>query len=137
VPNADNASDASALRNCRLVGMVAAIDLVWARSFYEGTLGLRLAGWDPFGCSFDANGAILRIALVSELSPAPYTVAGWLVPDMFDAIRRLTERGVQFERFPGLEQDALAIWTAPGGDMVAWFKDPDANVLSLTQLVKP
>jgi hypothetical protein len=41
---------------------------------------------------------------------------------------------VTFERFEGMVQDDLGVWTTPGGDLVAWFKDPDGNVLSLTQL---
>ena len=51
-----------------------------------------------------------------------------------DVVRHLGEQGVAFERFPGIEQDELGIWTTPGGDRVAWFKDPDGNVLSLTQV---
>ena len=45
----------------------------------------------------------------------------------------LARRGVAFERYDGLQQDAAGVWTAPGGARIAWFRDPDGNVLSLTQ----
>ena len=64
---------------------------------------------------------------------APYTVLGWTVPDIRATIADLTRRGIEFERFDGVEQDELGVWSAPGGALVAWFKDPDANTLSLTQ----
>ena len=52
-----------------------------------------------------------------------------------DIVRGLTQKGVQFERFGFFKQDDLGIWTAPGGDKVAWFKDPDGNTLSVSQHV--
>jgi predicted enzyme related to lactoylglutathione lyase len=61
-------------------------------------------------------------------------VLGFIVPDISAAIRELSGRGVNFERFPFVEQDADGVWTAPGGARVAWFKDPDGNTLSLTQM---
>jgi len=54
------------------------------------------------------------------------------VPDITATAQSLAERGVRFTRCDGMEQDELGIWTAPGGDMIAWFKDPHGNTLSLT-----
>jgi catechol 2,3-dioxygenase-like lactoylglutathione lyase family enzyme len=107
-----------------------------ARTFFEDVLGLRLVSDDPFALVFDANGTTLRVAKVDSLSPQPFTVLGWVVADIAATIRLLAERGVRFERYPemGMVQDDLGVWTAPGGAQIAWFKDPDGNTLSVTQL---
>jgi hypothetical protein len=65
--------------------------------------------------------------------PAPFTILGWQVTDIEKIVAALQAKGVQFERFGFFEQDALGIWTAPTGDKVAWFKDPDGNILSVSQ----
>jgi uncharacterized glyoxalase superfamily protein PhnB len=124
------------LRRAKPVAFVPTTDIPRARSFFEGTLGLRVAGEDPFALTLEGSGTTVRVSAVRELTPAPFTVLGWEVDDLDASVRALTEK-VKFERFPGLEQDALGIWTAPSGDRVAWFKDPDGNVLSLSQHVAP
>ena len=124
------------LRSCNLVGFVATTDLGRARDFYEGVLGLSCIDANPGGCLFDANGTPLRVTLVGELTTPPYTVLGWTVADIELAVQGLSGSGVTFDRFDGMAQDELGVWTAPGGDRVAWFKDPDGNVLSLTELVR-
>src|SRR5262249_4225897 len=116
------------------VGFVATADAERARAFYEGVLGLRLLEDTPFALVFDAGGgASLRVTRVEEVVAAPYTVLGWAVPDVEAAVRGLAERGVEFARYDGVEQDPLGIWTAPGGARVAWFKDPDGHTLSVSQ----
>lgn len=82
---------------------------------------------------FDADGTILRVQKVQQVHPAPYTALGWNVPDIQATVRALVDKGVAFLQigFPG--QDGLGVWTADDGTMVAWFKDPDGNTLSLTQ----
>jgi hypothetical protein len=77
--------------------------------------------------------ATLRLSKVETIVPAPYTVLGWQVADIRAEHGLLTARGVTFERYAGLLQDSSGICTFPGGAQVAWFKDPDGNVLSLTQ----
>jgi len=77
---------------------------------------------------------MLRIASTPNFAPQQGTVLGWQVDDIAGTVRALTDRGVHFERF-GMPQDDLGIWTAPGGDQVAWFKDPDGNLLSLSRHV--
>jgi catechol 2,3-dioxygenase-like lactoylglutathione lyase family enzyme len=116
-----------------LVAFAASADLSRARAFYEGVLGLPVVDQDDFACVFDANGTMLRVTAVREVSPAGYTVLGWRVADIEAAVRGLSARGVAFSRFDGMEQDDNGIWTSPGGAKVAWFTDPDGNVLSLTQ----
>jgi len=104
-----------------------------SRAFYEEVLGLRLVSEDGFACVFDANGTMLRVTAAGEVAGAQYTVLGWRVPDIAAAVRGLYAHGVTFLRFGGMDQDDLGIWLTPGGDMVAWFKDPDSNTLSLTE----
>ena len=116
-----------------LVAFAASADLSRARAFYEGVLGLPVLDQDDFACVFDANGTMLRVTAVREVSPAGYTVLGWRVADIEAAVRGLSARGVAFSRFDGMDQDDTGIWTSPGGAKVAWFTDPDGNLLSLTQ----
>ena len=110
-------------------------DLARARAFYEDVLGLRLlADEAPFALVFDANGTMLRVTTVHEFSPHPFTVLGWYVESIESTVEKLTAAGVVFLRFPGMnDKDPLGIWTTPSGARVAWFHDPDKNVLSLTQ----
>jgi catechol 2,3-dioxygenase-like lactoylglutathione lyase family enzyme len=108
-------------------------DLRQARAFYEQVLGLRVIEQNDFACVFDANGAMLRVTAVAEVARPGYTVLGWRVSDITAAVRGLAARGVVFLRYDRLDQDDDGIWTTPGGDQVAWFTDPDGNVLSLTQ----
>ena len=121
------------LGSADLVGFVASTDLVRSGAFYGDVLGLDLVEESPFASVFDANGTLLRVIPVDHFAAAPYTVLGWSVGELEETIRTLRERGVVFERFPGMTQDELGIWTSPGGGRVAWFKDPDGNVLSLTE----
>ena len=121
------------LADSKIVSFVATTDAARARKFYEAVLGLRVVSDDDFALVVDANGTTLRIAKVREIVLAPYTVLGWEVRDLSHKVEALHERGLSFERYEFLEQDALGVWTAPGGARIAWFKDPDGNVLSLSE----
>ena len=116
-----------------VIAFAAATDLGRARAFYEQALGLPLVGQNEIACVFDANGTMLRVTAVPEVSQAGYTVFGWRVADIAAATRDLAARGVVFVRYDGMDQDGDGVWTTPGGDKVAWFADPDGNILSLTQ----
>src|SRR5262245_57744460 len=116
-----------------IVAFVATADSVRARDFYGSVMGLRLVADDPFALVFDANGVMLRVQKVEAVRPVAYTTLGWRVADIASTIRGLIAKGVVFERYPGLSQDDLGVWTSPRGARVAWFKDPDGNILSLTQ----
>ena len=120
------------LAGAPFIGFIPVPDTSVARSFYEGILGLSVIEETSFALVIDANGTMLRLTGVPELAPQPFTIAGWQVPDVTAAVRQLSESGVRFMRYDGMEQDELAIWTTPGGDRVAWFHDPDGNTLSLT-----
>jgi catechol 2,3-dioxygenase-like lactoylglutathione lyase family enzyme len=122
------------LANFNIIAFVTIVDVERAKSFYADTLGLRLVEEEPpFALVFDANGIMLRLAMGKELTPAKGTVLGWQVPDIESAVRTMQARGVQFERWEFLKQDASGIWTTPTGARVAWFKDPDGNILSLSE----
>lgn len=117
----------------KIIAFVATRNADQAKLFYGEKLGLEFVSDDGFALVFDVNGTMLRIAKVKEFSPAPFTVLGWEVEAIEETVSDLNKKGVSFERFPGLPQDRLGIWAAPGGAKVAWFKDPDGNVLSVSQ----
>ncbi|MEP7052781.1 MAG: VOC family protein [Pseudomonadota bacterium] len=118
----------------KLMAFVATSDGERARAFYEGLLGLTVTSDDAFALAVDANGTLLRIQKVGRFEPHPFTTLGWEVKDIDNVVASLGQRGVTFERFPGMDQDECGIWSAPSGARVAWFKDPDGNTLSITQL---
>ena len=121
------------LESARAMAFVPATDLGRARDFYERVLGLEVLDVSGFACVFRVGGATLRVALVGELSPQPFTVFGWSVGAIGETMAGLAARGVEFLRYEGMDQDPAGVWTTPGGDQIAWFRDPDGNVLSLTQ----
>lgn len=124
------------LGSADLIAFVPTRDPAGAQQFYENTLGLEFISADQFALVFNARGTTLRIANVSEVKgfrPAPFTILGWQVTNVSDSVGDLEKKGVRFERFPGMDQDAKGIWQSPSGAKVAWFKDPDGNILSITQ----
>ncbi len=113
--------------------IVATSDPARAKVFYRDTLRLRLVSEDQFAVVFNAGGTMLRVSIVPKVAAAPYTVLGWEVSTIVEAARKMEKAGIKFERFERLDQDELGIWNAPSGAKVAWFKDPDGNLLSITQ----
>jgi catechol 2,3-dioxygenase-like lactoylglutathione lyase family enzyme len=123
----------SSLKLSRLVGFAITTKPEEAKRFYGEKLGFRFLKDDGFALVFDANGSLLRVSKMQKFTPAQHTVLGWAVDDIEDVVHELNARGVVFERYPGMPQDANAICTFNGKDRVAWFKDPDGNVLSVSQ----
>jgi hypothetical protein len=121
------------LASSKLIAFLPSADLARARAFFERVLELRFLSEDPFATVFDAGGVMLRVANVPNFKPAPYTVLGWIVPDIERYAKTLQSRGVAFLRYPNMQQDTLGIWTSPSKAKVAWFHDADKNVLSLTE----
>jgi catechol 2,3-dioxygenase-like lactoylglutathione lyase family enzyme len=127
-------SQHSELGKYNIIGFVSIVDVPRAINFYRDTLGLRLVSEEPpFALVFDANGIMLRLGMTKELPPAHGTVLGWQVPKITATVKNLGQDGVRFERFAGMNQDEHGIWTAPSGAKAAWFKDPDGNILSVTE----
>ncbi len=121
------------LSECELIGIIPTMNKARAKEFYAGVLHLTFVQDDGFALLFQCLHAHLRIVQMPEFKPYPFTLLGWEVPNIGDVVRELTALGVSFERYGYFEQDELGVWTAPNGSMVAWFKDPDGNVLSLSQ----
>lgn len=121
------------LQTSKIVGFTATTRPDEARNFYGDILGLQLLEETPFAIVFDANGTTVLIQKVESVQAPVYTLLGWEVDDIADVVKQLGERGVKFERYDGLEQDEFGIWHSPGGTKVAWFKDPDGNLLSLSE----
>ena len=117
----------------KLVAFVGTLDPARSKEFYQHTLGLKLVSEDSFALVFDVEGTMLRVTTVPELKPAKFTVLGWQVADIATVVNQLQRSGIKFEHFEGIRQDAAGIWTAPGGAKIAWFKDPEENILSVTQ----
>lgn len=120
-----------------LIAFVPTTDLDRALTFYGSALSLPLEETSPFACVFRAGSTMLRVTKVDNLRAQPFTVLGWDVSDIGTTMRELVTRGIEFERFDGVEQDDDGVWTTPNGDRIAWFKDPDGNTLSLTQFGEP
>jgi predicted enzyme related to lactoylglutathione lyase len=122
------------LHNAIIKAFVPTTKPAEAKLFYKDILGLKLLSEDDYALEFEANGVLLRVAIVPELKPHAFTALGWNVPDISSTIKSLNEKGVQFKRYDFMKQDSLGIWTSPNGSKVAWFSDPDDNVISLTEI---
>jgi catechol 2,3-dioxygenase-like lactoylglutathione lyase family enzyme len=120
------------LTDAEVMAFAATSDLERATRFYRDTLGLTHVETTPYAAVFRGGGTMVRVTLAEEVRPAPYTVLGWIVGDIATAMAGLD---VEFTRYDGMGQDAAGVWTTPNGDRIAWFTDPDGNVLSLTQFV--
>ena len=113
-------------------GFVRISDPERARRFYEQTLGLAFDYENPYVVVFRSGNTQIIAQIVKEFTPVAATVLGWEVTDIETVVSALQKDGVVFERFEGMDQDELGIWTSPAGK-VAWFKDPDGNLLSVSE----
>jgi catechol 2,3-dioxygenase-like lactoylglutathione lyase family enzyme len=123
------------LNTGKLMGFLTTTDYDQARAFYEGKLGFEFVSLDGFALALRAGANMIRIIKAEAFQPAPSTVLGWEVEDVRATVSWLASREVVTEKYPFVADQELGIWTAPSGDQVAWFKDPDGNVLSLSHHV--
>ena len=121
------------LAHSELTAFIATTQPQKARTFYCDVLGLAFEEDTPFALVLRAANAAVRIQKVQVFTPLPFTALGWKVADIKATVKELSDKGVRFERFEGMNQDKLGIWDSPSGAKVCWFKDPDGNLLSLTQ----
>jgi catechol 2,3-dioxygenase-like lactoylglutathione lyase family enzyme len=121
------------LAEAKLAAFVLTKDYEKARAFYEGKLGLEFVSLDQFALALRTGGNMIRITKMPNFTPLQSTVLGWGVQDIEATVAWLQKRGVEFEKYPFVQDKERGIWTAPNGDRVAWFKDPDGNVLSVAQ----
>jgi catechol 2,3-dioxygenase-like lactoylglutathione lyase family enzyme len=128
------AMDMSVRQSGTPVAFLYVSDRERALGFYRDTLGLALCGSDGFGDFIDLGGALLRMTVAPDHQAHPDPVLGWNVDDIGAAAQALRDRGILFTIHEGMGQDALGIWTSPdGATKVAFFADPDGNVLTLSQ----
>ena len=120
------------LASGKMVGFVPTTDYDQARAFYEGKLEFEFVSLDQYALVVSVGGHHIRIAKVPNFTPLQGTILGWEVNNIRSVVAWLRERGVSLEKYPFVE-DRQGIWTAPTGDQVAWFKDPDGNILSVSQ----
>jgi catechol 2,3-dioxygenase-like lactoylglutathione lyase family enzyme len=121
------------LANAKTGAFLVVTDRARAKEFYGNTLGFALRHEDQYALVFDSNGTTLRISPVKDFTPQPFTVLGWEVADIKAAVAALSALAIEFVRVPGLQQDEQGIWSPAPGIFVAWFKDPDGNMLSVAQ----
>lgn len=104
-----------------------------AKAFYGDVLGLKFLSEDQFAAIYQGKNLRIRVSTTPTVVPAPYAILAFDVAEMDAAVDGLTAKGVVFARFGFLPQDARGVWSAPDGTKVAWFHDPDLNLLSLVQ----
>ena len=121
------------LASSRMVGFIPARDYDAARSFFVDKLGLEFVSLDQFALVVRSGPTTIRITKIPNFTPLQGTILGWAVEDIEAVAKWLQSRGVALEKFPFAQDQQLGIWTAPGGDRVAWFKDPSGNILSISQ----
>jgi catechol 2,3-dioxygenase-like lactoylglutathione lyase family enzyme len=110
-------------------------DRARSATFYREKLGLTLDHENKFAVVFNIAGITVRVSTVADFVAHEHTILGFRVPDVAKTVKALREIGVAFKFYPGFDHDDLGVWTAPGGSVrVAWFTDPDGNVLSVTDV---
>lgn len=121
------------LADKNITAFIASTRLEKAKAFYRDLLGLALISEDKFALEFTGKNCHLRVSLVEQLIPQQFTVLGWSTDDITDTVTKLIKKGISMEKYSYFEQNSLGIWQAPSGAKVAWFKDPDGNLLSITE----
>ncbi|HWY43061.1 MAG TPA: VOC family protein [Candidatus Sulfotelmatobacter sp.] len=129
----DVKSEVTMLAKSKLIGFVQTTDYEKARAFYEGKLGFTFVSLDQFALVMRAGAHMIRIVKMPKFTSVQGTILGWEVTDVQSAAAWLAEKGVTLEKYPFVQDKELGIWTTPNGDKVAWFKDPDGNILSISQ----
>jgi catechol 2,3-dioxygenase-like lactoylglutathione lyase family enzyme len=125
--------EAAMLASAKLVGFIPTKDYDQARAFYGGKLGFEFVSLDQYALVMSVGGHMIRIAKVPNFTPLQGTILGWDVNKIETVATWLRDRGVILEKYPFVQDRELGIWTTPSGDKVAWFKDPDGNILSISQ----
>ena len=121
------------LTSSKLQSIIWTSRIAEAESFYRDVLGLTLRTKSDGALVFDVGGSDLRVAPVPSTTRAEHTVMGFAVDDVAATIASLRARGVVFERFPGFPHAENGTVISPGGAKVAWFRDPDGNILSVVE----
>ena len=121
------------LADAPVIGFIPVRNLDHARDFFAGKLGLRVVQNDGFALVLEAAGGVMiRCVLTPDARTQPFTIFGWEVADVHAALLDLSKAGIEPLLYPHFNQDDAGVWTAPNGDTVGWFHDPDGNVLSVS-----
>lgn len=123
------------LASAPITSLVGTVKPELAKAFYADTLGLKFISDDGFALVFEGKNARIRVSRVPGVTPPAYAVLAFAVDDIEKAVDGLVAKGVVFARYGFFVQDARGIWSAPDGTKVAWFHDPDLNLLSVVQHV--
>lgn len=121
------------LGTAKLAGFVGTTNAEAARDFYENKLGLKFVSDEQYALLFDSGGTRLRVQKVHKVPAIEYTALGWNVTDIETVVAGLKANGVEFEHYPWMPDPESDIMIFDGGAKVAWFRDPDGNILSLDQ----
>jgi catechol 2,3-dioxygenase-like lactoylglutathione lyase family enzyme len=122
------------LSEAPLIAFLATADTDECKEFYIDKLGFKLLGETTLALEFESGGTMLRIQKVDDFEPQGFTALGWRVTDIQKYVAALTAKGVRFKRYDDFGQDDAGVWTSPTGTKVAWFEDPDGNLLSLAEI---
>src|SRR5205814_726821 len=123
----------SPLQSAVMCGFAATTNGAASREFYERKLGFRVVSDDAMALVLDACGQPIRIQKLRQHTPQTFTILGWNVRDMAATVQALEAAGVECMRLEGFQQDPHGVMDFPDGTRVAWFKDPDGNILSVAQ----
>ena len=120
------------LKNSKAFSGFSVDDVPRAQDFYRDTLGLKVSEANGMLTLHIAGGTTVLVYPKADHTAASFTVLNFQVDDVESAVDSLAERGVQFEHYEGtdIETDAKGIFRG-GGPLIAWFKDPAGNVLSV------
>jgi catechol 2,3-dioxygenase-like lactoylglutathione lyase family enzyme len=117
----------------KMVGFVPTKNYEKARAFYVDKLRFEFVSLDQYALVVSIGGHRVRVAKVPNFTPLQGTILGWEVENIEQVVQWLAERGVPTEKYPFVQDRERGIWSTPNGDKVAWFKDPDGNILSVSQ----
>jgi catechol 2,3-dioxygenase-like lactoylglutathione lyase family enzyme len=120
-------------RDTKAFSGFAVDDIERAKDFYGETLGLRVTEENGLLTLHIAGDRGTLIYPKPDHKPADYTILNFPVEDIETAVDALAERGIEFERYDGMDIDEKGIFRG-GGPLIAWFKDPAGNVLSVIQM---
>ena len=108
-------------------------DIAKAKEFYGGTLGLKVSESKGLLNLHISGGGKILIYPKPNHAPATFTILNFPVANIEEAVKELTKRGVRFERYEGdIKTDEKGIFRG-GGPLIAWFKDPAGNILSVLE----
>jgi predicted enzyme related to lactoylglutathione lyase len=131
-PDDDTREGSIVFENTKAFSGFSVDDIASAEKFYGETLGVRVSEENGLLTLHIAGDRDTLIYPKEHHTPATFTILNFPVDDIEVAVEELNARGIEFERYEGMVQDERGI-SRGGGPLIAWFKDPAGNVLSVLQ----